>query len=123
MNELDYRNRLWDKVDAEFEKFKKEQLLASKESIFNSAYKIAKLSEFKIMCNPASNVFSLNEVKALLKERNPIHILYDFYMDSQAGFIDELYESIYERLSELESENIKNQTNKKIKEQEKFYSM
>ena len=111
MNEKYYRKKLWDKVSKEFENFKEEQLGLSKDEIFKNAYKISTLSEFVDMCEPDMEIFSLDEVKALLKEKYPAHTLYYEYMDSDAGSYSEKYDAVWYKLSTLVDKN-KEQINK-----------
>jgi len=100
------RNELWKKATDEFENFKKEQLYKSKEDIFNNSFEISKLSDFTDMCDPDYGCLKINEVKALLKEKYPVHTLYNFYMKSEDGGISDLYESIYFRLNNLVTANM-----------------
>lgn len=105
------RQQLWKKASKELEEFKNEQLNESKESIFDNAYKIALLNDFTDMFDPNYGCFSLDEVKALLKEEYPVHVLYNYYMDTDVGGIDDLYEAIWYQLSN---------DVKAFKEEEKF---
>ena len=111
MKEEYYRKKLWDKVSKEFENFKEELLGLSKEEIFNEAYKISTLSDFVGMCEPDMSIFSLDEIKALLKEEYPVHTLYYEYMDSDAGSYSEKYDVVWYKLSNLVKQN-KEQINK-----------
>ena len=99
-----------DIVSREFDEFKKEQLQNSKEEIFENAYKISTLSDFVDMCDPECGCLKINEVKALIKEKYPAHTLYNFYMKSDAGGINDLYESIWYRLNDLADRNNTNKT-------------
>lgn len=110
MNEDKLRNQLWDIVSREFDEFKKEQLQNSKEEIFENAYKISTLSDFVDMCDPECGCLKINEVKALIKEKYPAHTLYNFYMKSDDGGINDLYESIWYRLNDLADRNNTNKT-------------
>lgn len=101
MNEEYYRKKLWNKVSKEFEDFKEEQLGLSKEEIFNNAFRISTLSDFVDMCEPEMGIFSLDEVKVLLKEEYPAHTLYYEYMDSDAGSYSEKYDAVWYKLSAL----------------------
>ncbi len=116
MNEQEYRNLLWEKASKEFEDFKQEQLNESKETIFDNAYKISMLSDFTDMCDPDCGCLSLDSVKALLKEKNPVFTLYNFYQKTDSGSISDLYESIWYQLSELVSRNNEKQN---VKQQSK----
>ena len=109
MSEQRIREKFWEQVTKEFDDFKKEQLKKSKEDIFNNAYEIAILSEFLLMCDPVYSHLSLEEVKTLMKEKYPVHTLYNFYMKTDDGGIGELYESIWYQLSLLHEKNNKNQ--------------
>lgn len=115
MNEEGYRKKLWEKVNKDYEKFKKEQLKDTKENIFNNAYKIAMLNDFTEMCNPYYKCLSLDEVKTLLKEKSPAQTLYKFYLKTESGSINDLYESIWYRLSDLVDKN-KQLNDKKTKQ-------
>ena len=44
------------------------------------------------------------------KEKYPAHTLYNFYMKSDAGGINDLYESIWYRLNDLADRNNTNKT-------------
>lgn len=116
MNEQKYRDLLWKKATKEFEDFKRELLNESKETIFDSAYKIATLNDFTDMCDPECGCLSIESVKALLREKYPVHTLYDFYQKTDAGSIGDLFEAIWYQLRELE---LKNNTKQNTKNQDK----
>ena len=101
MNEEKLRNKLWIRAQKEFEEFKSQMLTEDKEKIFESAFKISTLSEFTDMCDSDCTCLSLDEVKALLKEKYQVHTLYNYYMKTDAGSIEDLYESIWYSLSNL----------------------
>lgn len=105
MNEEYYRKKLWNKVSKEFEDFKEKQLGLSKDEIFNNSYTISTLSDFVDMCEPDMGIFSLDEIKALLKEKYPVHTLYYEYMDSDAGSYREKYDAVWYKLSNLVKQN------------------
>lgn len=105
MIEQELRNKLWEKASKEFETFKVELLKESKEALFDSAYKITTMNDFTDMCDPNCGCLSLDEVKALLKEKYPVYTMYSFYQKTDAGGISDLYEAIWYDLSELISQN------------------
>lgn len=105
MQEEKLRKELWSKASLEFEKFKKEELSKTKEEIFNNAFKITMISDFTDMCDPYCGCLKIEEVKVLLKENYPIHTLYNYYMKTDAGGINDLYDSIMYRLNELIENN------------------
>lgn len=107
MNEKAIRNRLWKQVNREFEEFKKDQLNKDKEEIFDNAYKIAVFSDLVDMCDSSYGCLTINDVKALLKERYPVHTLYNYYMKSDVGGISDLYEAIWYRLDKLQEKNLR----------------
>lgn len=110
MNEKQLRNKLWDHASKEFDSFKDIQLKESKENIFDSAYKIATMSDFLDMCDPENSSLSLEQVKALTKEKYPVQTLYNFYMKTDAGGINDLYDAVWYDLTNLVSKN--NEKNK-----------
>lgn len=116
MSEEQLRNKLCEKASKEFELFKDEILKGSKETIFDAAYKITTMNDFADMCDPNCGCLSIDEVKVLLKEKYPVHTLYNFYQNTDAGGISDLHESIWYDLSELISKNIEKQ---KIRNSEK----
>lgn len=105
MNEEQLRNKLWNLANQEFDSFKEIQLKESKETIFDGAYKIAIMSDFLDMCDPENSSLSLEQVKALIKEKYPVQTLYNFYMKTDAGGIDDLYEAVWYDLADLVSKN------------------
>lgn len=116
-NEKKLREQLWKKASKEFETFKEEQLNESKETIFDNAYKIATLSDFTDMCDPDCGCFSLNEIKTLLKEKYPVHTLYNYYQKTDSGSISDLYEAIWYSLSEdVSRSNMKHHNKKQVKD-------
>lgn len=107
MNEKKLREQAWVKASKEFDAFKKKLLLESKETIFDNAYKIAMLSDFTDMFDPDNGCLTLNEIKVLLKEKSPVNTLYNFYMKTDAGGINDLYDAIWYKLKKLvEQKNI-----------------
>jgi len=107
MTEEYYRKKLWIKVSKEWKDFKIEQLNLNKEEIFNNAFKISTLYDFVDMCEPELTIFKIDEVKALLKEKSPIHTLYYEYMNSDAGSYNDKYDVVWYKLSELVEQNNK----------------
>lgn len=94
------REELWKKASKELEEYKNELLKESKEHIYEDAYSIAVMKDFTLMCEPSCKKLSLNEVKVLLKEEYPVNILYNYYMDTDAGSINDLYEAVWYQLSQ-----------------------
>lgn len=119
MIEQELRNKLWEKASKEFETFKTELLKESKEELFDSAYKITTMNDFTDMCDPNCGCLSLDEVKALLKEKYPVYTMYSFYQKTDAGGISDLYEAIWYDLSELISQNQENRKSKNITRNER----
>ena len=105
MKEEKIRKELWSKASLEFEKFKKDELSKTKEEIFEDALKISMINDFTDMCDPYCGCLSNEEVKGLLKEKYPVHTLYNYYMKTDAGGINDLYESIVYKLNELAENN------------------
>ncbi len=112
-NEKNLREQLWKKASKEFDDFKRELLKESKETIFDSAYKISTLNDFTDMCDPECGCLSIESVKVLLKEKHPVHTLYNFYQKTDAGSISDLFEAIWYQLRELELQNNTKQNTKK----------
>lgn len=106
------REQLWKKASKELEEYKNEVLSESKEKIFEDAYSIAIIKDCTFMCDPECGCFSLDEVKVLLKEKYPVHTLYNYYMDTDEGSINDLYEAIWYQLSE-DVKSFKEETLKK----------
>ena len=100
MSEEKLRNKLWDIVNKEFNEFKLKQL--------ENSFKISTFSDFVDMCEPECGCLKINEVKALLKEKYPVHTLYNFYMKSDAGSISDLYEAVWYSLADLANRNDNN---------------
>lgn len=119
MNDTLLRKKLWDKVLKEFENFKEKQLSENKEDIFKNAFEISKISDFTDMCDPEMEIFKIEEVKALLKEKYPVHALFYEYMKGDGGeSYGDLYDSVWYKLNSLVDEN-KKQNNKNNKEIER----
>ncbi len=114
MNEKALREKLWQKACNEFTDFKNEQINEDKEKIFDNAYKIALLNDFVDMCDPICNCLSLDEVKALLREKYPVHTLYNYYMKTDAGGINELYDAVWYELKDLVKHTKQLQSNRNI---------
>ncbi len=114
-NEKTLREKLWKKASKEFDDLKNDILKESKETIFDSAYKISTLNDFTDMCDPECGCLSIESVKALLKEKYPVHTLYNFYQKTDAGSISDLFEAVWYQLSELESKNNTKKQNKEAR--------
>lgn len=120
MNEQFFREKLYDKVQKEYEKFKVEELKKSKKQIFENAYQISKLHDFTYMCYPEDSCLHINTVKALLKEEQPLFTLYDYYMDTCTEEVTDLFEIISDKLSDLVEQNKIKDTIKKDKKEKDF---
>lgn len=72
------------------------------------------MTYFTEMCEPNSGCFTLDQIKALLNEKYPINTLYDYYIKSDDGGYDDLYEAVNYRLEALVSRNNEEQNKKSM---------
>lgn len=98
-------NKVYKKLEHEFDMFKESCLSKTKEEILKSAYEIAVKEEIVESFN--SNIYEKEQYLALLEEDNMLESLYRDWMDSEGGIHVPIEENIDYYLSELEEKYIK----------------
>lgn len=106
MNNLEeLKDKVYARLEKEYNSFCDVCLLKTKHNILNSAYEIAIKEE--IVSSFISNYYSEEQYLALLEEDNMLESLYRDWMDSEGGIHVPIEENIDYYLSELEEKYIK----------------
>lgn len=116
--EEEIRQELYDKLEKEYNNFIEEIKTLPPEKIIDKSYEKVMKEETLSMFIPESEMFDMEEIKALNKEKDPLEYLYQGWMDSDLN-LNQLYEdnvrdSLYDLVEEQKQKSKENR--KKDKE-------
>ena len=104
MSEMDIRKKLYEKMQKEYNDFIEEMKNNEPQFVVNNAYQIVIKEELVAMFYPESEQYSIDEIKALNKAKNPLEELYQGWMDSDAGIHSVLEDNVSDTIEEIQKE-------------------
>ena len=90
MNTEELNLQLYNKMSAEFEKFKEELLNSSPQEVLDRAYEY--IIKDDIVLSLENSDLTASRADALLKSENSIDEVYDAWMESESSHMDEIRE-------------------------------
>lgn len=104
MNENEIRNKLYERMQKEYNDFINNLKEASPKEIIDSSYQITMKEELVSMFYPECNDFSIEEIKTLNKTKKPLEELYQGWMDCEYGINSVLKDSAYDTIEFIQKE-------------------
>jgi len=91
-------------MQKEYNDFIEEMKNNEPQFVVNNAYQIVIKEELVAMFYPESEQYSVDEIKALNKTKNPLEELYQGWMDSDAGIHSVLEDNVSNTIEEIQKE-------------------
>lgn len=104
MNEKQLREKLYEKLNKDWNSFIKSVKSKKPEDIIKDAYQIAIKEELLSMFYPEFEQYDIEEIKVLCKAEYPLEELYQGWLDSDCGINSVLEDSISNTIEELAKE-------------------
>lgn len=114
MNEYDIRNKLYERMQQEYNDYLNNLMEASPKEIIDNSYQITMKEELVSMFIPESERYDIEDIRVLSKTKKPLEELYQDWMDCDIGINQVLDDSV-----QLSFDNIREAQKNKHKEQER----